>query len=270
MSAQPAWARAICAQAQCPPAAPRVPLWLGDERVGSVQAGFLERYGVLARLDGRCPLALQQRAGASAWVLPLQGATQALAALAQALRSAGCCGPWRDEQITVRGNAGQALATVERGAVRVLGMATEAVHLVGTSADGARLWLQQRAQTKPTHPGRWDTLMGGMVGAGESPDQALERETWEEAGLQLAQLQQLRMGGVVDFAHPCGEGGGAGYLIERITWYAAAVPEGVAPHNRDGEVQGFACLVHDQVQDWLAHERFTPEAARVLVDFYGW
>jgi 8-oxo-dGTP pyrophosphatase MutT (NUDIX family) len=56
--------------------------------------------------------------------------------------------------------------------------------LIGLSADG-RYWVQQRSLTKPNAPGLWDTLMGGMIPACDSIAQALQRETWEEAGLKL-------------------------------------------------------------------------------------
>ena len=72
------------------------------------------------------------------------------------------------------------IGQVERGAVRPLGIATQAVHLVGHAADG-RIWVQQRALNKANDPGLWDTLMGGMVSAADTVATALVRETWEEA-----------------------------------------------------------------------------------------
>jgi hypothetical protein len=69
--------------------------------------------------------------------------------MAQLLRTQGRCGPWRNEQLDVHGQDGALVATVERGAVRVLGVATQAVHLVGSAPDG-RMWVQQRALNKTT------------------------------------------------------------------------------------------------------------------------
>ncbi|HQQ68937.1 MAG TPA: NUDIX domain-containing protein, partial [Alicycliphilus sp.] len=152
---------------------------------------------------------------------------------------------------------------------RVLGLATRAVHLVGCTAEGA-MWVQQRAHDKANHPGMWDTLMGGMVSAADSVEQAVERETWEEAGLRLAQLAGLRPGGLVQFAQPSDEGCGAGYMLECIHWYQATVPEGTTPCNQDGEVQRFERLTHAAVQARLAEGAFTPEAALVLAAFYAW
>jgi isopentenyl-diphosphate delta-isomerase type 1 len=51
-----------------------------------------------------------------------------------------------------------------------------------------RLYLQKRAATKDRYPSRWDTSVGGHVAPGESPDQAIRRETREELGIDLSNL----------------------------------------------------------------------------------
>ena len=158
---------------------------------------------------------------------------------------------------------GERLGTIERGAVRVLGIATRAVHLVGRAPDG-RIWVQQRSKTKPNHPGMWDTLMGGMVSAADTLQQALERETWEEAGLRLPELLGSEHGGQVDFSRPSREGGGVGYMVERIDWFRCTVPEGLEPCNQDGEVERFELWSPAQVRECIASGGFTLEAALVL------
>ncbi len=195
-------------------------------------------------------------------------ATEALNTLAGVLREHGRCGPWRNEQLAVHDSAGRRVATVERGAVRVLGIATRAVHLVGVGPGGA-LWVQKRAHDKPNNPGLWDTLMGGMVSAADTLEQALARETWEEAGLRVQDLQGLRHGGHVDFSRPSREGAGAGYMRERIDWFSAQVPAGMAPDNQDGEVECFELLPVGAVRERMAQGRFTLEASLVIASFLG-
>ena len=80
-----------------------------------------------------------------------------LSQVAQALRvhSPYVAAQWRGEALAVCSDAGQTVGQVERGAVRPLGMATQAVHLVGHAADG-RIWVQQRALDKANDPGLWD------------------------------------------------------------------------------------------------------------------
>jgi len=46
-----------------------------------------------------------------------------------------------------------------------------------------RLYLQKRSMTKDTNPGRWDTSVGGHVGAGEEVTRAVLREAREELGI---------------------------------------------------------------------------------------
>lgn len=45
------------------------------------------------------------------------------------------------------------------------------------------LLLQKRPMNKLVQPGKWDTAVGGHISAGESLENALVRETFEETGL---------------------------------------------------------------------------------------
>lgn len=261
-----AWLQQTLAQAQQPPARPRQCLGIDGHVVGSVEADFAARLGDAALRGQGVALAWQR----GLWSVEGCGdATQRLGRLAQAMRASACCGPWRNEQLAVCNAQGRHVASIERAAVRPLGIATRAVHLVGHSDDG-RIWVQQRAHDKPTHPGRWDTLMGGMVSAAETQAEAVERETWEEAGLRVGELLAMRHGGHVDFARPSDEAEGQGYMRERIDWYAATVPPALRPDNQDGEVERFELLERKTVALWLLDDRFTPEAALILAAYLGW
>lgn len=252
-----------------PPRQPRQPLVVAGQVVGSVAEGFLSQIGLQRLLDKRYQLSNGEHLGGAAWCLEGLAAaspgaiTDALNTLAEALRDQGLCGPWRNEQLAVTNSHGEVVGTVERGAVRVLGIASRAVHLVGLAPDG-RMWVQKRSMTKPNNPGQWDTLMGGMVSAADSLHQALARETWEEAGLHVNALIDVVHGGQVLFSRPSSEGGGAGYMVERIDWFRAQVPEGAEPRNQDGEVDEFALRSTEDVREYLVQERFTLEAGLVI------
>ena len=223
MTPAPSWLAAARLAAQQPPLRVRWPLWVAGQVVGSVEPHVLNEMGLQRTVDERYALSNQEFKGAPAWVLdtPPDGTTAALNALADALRARGVCGPWRNEQLRVLNRAGEPVGTIERGAVRVLGLATQAVHLVGHTGDG-HLWVQQRAFNKPNNPGQWDTLMGGMVSAADTLQQALTRETWEEAGLQVHTLQAVAHSGHVDFARPADEA----TVLTRcaVRWYWRWVP----------------------------------------------
>jgi 8-oxo-dGTP pyrophosphatase MutT (NUDIX family) len=252
-TAWPPWLQRAWEAARRPPAVPRLPLVLGTQVVGSVEprvANWLARevpgishgFGSV-RIDAKQPGATFEHA-------------------ARFLQSAGLTGKWRDELLAVTGDQGQRLSAVERAAVRPLGVRTFAVHLVGFDARG-HIWLQQRAHTKDTDPGKWDTLAGGLVSAAE-PDlpSALARETWEEAGLPVAKLQ-VRAAGTLHERRPVDD---AGYLVEELVLYEAVIPATLQPKNQDGEVAQFALLPPARVLDMLAAGECTLEATLLLAE----
>ncbi len=54
------------------------------------------------------------------------------------------------------------------------------LHLFNTAG---KLFLQKRSMAKDIHPGKWDTSVGGHVNPGETVQEALDREAYEELGL---------------------------------------------------------------------------------------
>ncbi len=56
---------------------------------------------------------------------------------------------------------------------------------------GGLLLLQKRSMLKDTQPGKWDTSVGGHVGFGQSYVEAAIRESEEELGLVIDQLEYL-------------------------------------------------------------------------------
>jgi 8-oxo-dGTP pyrophosphatase MutT (NUDIX family) len=182
-----------------------------------------------------------------------------LEAIARWLHREGRAERWRDELLPVVSRDGRTLAAVERSVVRILGLASFAVHLNGRSDDGG-FWVQQRAFDKATDPGRWDTLMGGQMAVGESIRSTLVRETAEEAGLGLADLRSLRRRRDVLVRRPVEEG----FMNERIAVFHATLSAGARPVNRDGEVERFDCLEDGELVARLAAGAFTLEATLIL------
>lgn len=255
------WQRAIAQ----PPRTRRVPLVLGAHTVGSVEPATWDcLIPALVDMGYRPDQLLQQVECKSHTEYALKPDFDGnLSVVAAALFRVGAAGPWRNERLPVRAPDGSLCAHVERGAVRVLGVTTQAVHLVGWRSDG-RLWLQQRAHTKPNDPGLWDTLMGGTVAGTETLMQTLERETWEEAGLRLADLTEVSWGGRFLATRHVPDGDGAGYLVEDTHWYTARIPDGLVPCNQDGEVDHFEAWTPAETAQAMRAGRFTHEACWVL------
>ena len=255
------WLKTLVAEANQSPALARVPFYVQNMKIGSVEPIFMRHLALQPNQIAHKQLLKEEQSG---WHLMLgeSDVTSALNQLAGVLRDAGLAGAWRNELLAVRDEAGVQIGTIERGAVRSFGIATLAVHLVGQTQDG-RFWVQQRALNKPNDPGKWDTLMGGMVSAGDTVETALARETWEEAGLHIAELQNLRYGGRQSNCRPSSNGT-AGYMQEFIEWYVANVPDGLTPVNQDGEVAQFVLMDEAQLLAAMQRGEFTLEAALMM------
>ena len=275
------WLAALRAKASQPPLRSRVLLLAGADAVGSIVPDLMPKICFLPSSSIHSLLLKEEfptpdRSKGEAW--QIQGdVTTTLHLLAHALRDANIghvAHYWRNEALAVNNAKGQRLGQVERGAVRTLGIATRAVHLVGRSPNG-RIWVQQRALDKANDPGLWDTLMGGMVSAQDTVETALARETWEEAGLYLDALGAVQRGGSITVRRPTGEtdddddNNGIGYMVEDTDWYHCTVPDGVAPVNQDGEVAQFLLLEPHELVARLHRNEFTLEAALVLVAALG-
>jgi len=245
------WRAAAHAAADLPPAAPRAPLWIEGHQVGSIEPALAARL-----VDAGLPLAASE--DGVGWRIA-GPADSSRATIAHWLHAQGLSARWRDERLAVTSANGSALAVVERAVVRVLGITTRAVHLVGFAPDG-RVWVQQRAFDKAVDPGLWDTLMGGQVSAGESIEETLERETQEEAGLVIADLVDVRHTDRITVRRPVARG----YVIEHVEVFEATVPAQLVPANQDGEVERFECLTIAALLERLAAGEFSLEATLIL------
>ncbi|MES3015007.1 MAG: NUDIX domain-containing protein [Pseudomonadota bacterium] len=244
---------ALKARADAPPARPRAALWLAAAQIGSIEPAL-----AAAMRAAALPIA----AGASGWRIAAEpDADAALARIAHWLHREGLGSTWRDELLAVTDTLGASRGRIERAAVRPLGIATRALHLVGLAPTGG-VWVQQRAFDKATDPGLWDTLMGGLQSADESDAQTLERETWEEAGLRIADLHDMRAAGRVVVRRPVADG----YMVEHIEVFVAIVPDALTPLNQDGEVARFECLARPALRARIEGGEFTLEAALILAE----
>ncbi|MGH6612269.1 MAG: NUDIX hydrolase, partial [Burkholderiaceae bacterium] len=183
--------------------------------------------------------------------------TAMLGAAALALRDAGMVYGWRDEAMPV---GTPTVATIERAACRPLGITTEAVHL-NAYLDIETLVVARRAAHKQIDPGLWDNLVGGMVSAGETLDQTLQREAWEEAGLRLGGVSLTR-GRSFQMRRPVPEG----LQSEIIHVYDAKLQPDTRLENQDGEVSAIEQRAVSETIDAIERNEFTIESALVTLE----
>ena len=157
----PQWLAALRAGSKLAPLRPRLPLLVGQVVIGSVEPDFLRKIELPTLPDRRKKLSKEERPEGPVWHLRGEP-TAGLQALAFALREAGMAHAWRDEQLAVADPQGLRIATVERAVVRVLGIPTHAVHLVGQTegvallGPAARLRQGQRPRPVGYTDGRHD------------------------------------------------------------------------------------------------------------------
>ena len=252
------WLAALRQRIDRPPARPRSDLALQVGEAAAVTIGSID--ATLALELAGAGLAVRDVGSCWQVEVPDRGAVDpTFARIAACLRASGRASPWRDELLDVSDAQGQVVGAIERAAVRPLGIATRAVHLVVGDAAGS-VWVQRRALDKAVDPGLWDTTMGGLMAAGESVAETLRRETWEEAGLRLDQLLDVQAFGRFTVKRPLPEG----YMVEHIEMFRAVAVEGVRPVNQDGEVAAFECIGRAELLARLQAEAFTLEAANML------
>ncbi|MCD8339228.1 MAG: NUDIX domain-containing protein [Burkholderiales bacterium] len=186
-------------------------------------------------------------------------ASRRLAAAAQVFKQKGRLEAWRDELLSVVAlddyDRKHPFASVERAFARPLALSTFAVHLNPFTPDG-RLWVGQRAMTKKVCPGMWDNCAAGMVPRRESFITAMERESWEEAGIHLDQLE-------VDFIghHRISRPVTEGWMTEHTFMFSTHVDDKFIPQNQDGEVQKFELLTPEELVDKAEKGMFTFESS---------
>lgn len=249
----PPWWRRLRRLVELPPTVGRATLEFRGSAFGSVAYPLVEQM-----LSHKLPV----QGGLHGTPLQLLGdIDQSLLEIANWLRLRGHAAPWRNELICVASIDGRRIGCVERAVVRNLGIATQAVQLHGRVEGTERYWLQQRSFSKQTDPGRWDTLVGGLVSDGETAAETLEREILEEAGLRLESMKDLQPCGSIRLSRPVEDSGNYGYLVETLFVHRCVVPAADTPHNQDGEVEQFDQFTDDQINTSVERGDITLEAA---------
>jgi 8-oxo-dGTP pyrophosphatase MutT (NUDIX family) len=239
------------------------PFFMSDEQVGWIRECDLPLLGEwpdVFEID-RAGVALAGRFDIDAGTRSAALAT-VIGALAALKRIVG----WRDETYAIRNTFdGMPLAFIERAAARFFGTMTYAVHLNGIVkyADRApQLWIARRSETKATDPGMLDNVVAGGIGWGFSIEETIEKECWEEAGIEAALARKATRGRTVHVLQSLPEGTQA----EQVFIYDLALPEDFAPRNQDGEVGEHRLARIDEVARWIEDGEMTVDASLATLD----
>ena len=101
-----------------------------------------------------------------------------------------------DEQVALYDDEGLVAGSAPRSVMRARNLRHAASSVVVRDPDG-RVYLHRRTTTKDVYPGLLDFAAGGVVLAGEDPDDGAVREVAEELGVHGVPLERL---GVADYA----------------------------------------------------------------------
>ncbi|MCJ1401757.1 hypothetical protein MMC11_004974 [Xylographa trunciseda] len=179
---------------------------------------------------------------------------------------------WRDELYPVTGRKSN--ITVERAGSALLGIVTYGVHMTAytNGTNGIMIWVPRRSSTKSTYPSMLDNTVAGGITAGEEPFESLVREATEEASLPEEIVRKgAKPCGTVSYFHirDSRAGGETGLLQPEMQFvYDLELPEDTVLKPSDDEVQEFYLWNIEEVQKALAEEKFKPNCALVLLDFF--
>lgn len=233
----------------------RLRLWLGKAAVGWITPE------TAAEIRAAVPDAREDATG-----LALPDAA-AFEAMGEVIAARGLV-RWRNEPFSVRAGPDQPeLARIDRGALPLLGIWSEGVHVNGLVRRGDQpwLWVAERAHHKLLDPGKLDHLVAGGLPAGLSAWDTLCKEAGEEAAIPPALARQAVPVGQTAYVMERPEG----LRRDRLHHYDLWVPEDFVPRAADGEVAGFSLWPLRRVLEAVRDtDSFKFNVTLVLIDLF--
>ena len=160
-----------------------------------------------------------------------------------------------DELVEHLDDAGNVIAVVTRGEIRAGNLRHRSVGIVVTNPEGEVL-IHRRALDKSVWAGWWDVAAGGIVGVGESFEDAAQRELAEELGISGVPLAHLIDG---EFAND---------VVRAQMRMFSCVWDGPVRFP-DGEVIDACWAGPDELRVRLARDTFVPDSREVLQTLLG-
>lgn len=171
------------------------------------------------------------------------------------------------EDFDIRNHAGEIIGQVDRGAIPILGLAAEGVHLNGLveTPHGPHLWVARRSMDKKLDPGKLDHLVAGGMSAGLTPATTVVKEAEEEAGIPADLAQQAKPVSRIQYAMQRPEG----LRRDVLHCYDLILPDTFIPTPNDGEVESFHLLPLAEVYERVRTTNdFKFNVNLVLIDLF--
>jgi len=294
---EPMWLLAAVQRCNSYDPAEYIPVLVGDEQVGWVNADVLDALMPQLAIGHTCelvqftssPNSMDQYAGegrAAKTVIQLApGATSLrertalVAALVEEVVADGLipAAKVRHELQDVRpfsqkyvGAGGEApLLRMERAAMIYFGIPSYGVHVNGFVRDPATrrvyYWVAKRSLSKPTYPGLLDQMVAGGQPSGLSFRDNVVKECQEEASLPPELIDEIRSVGLVSYRYTTQKG----LSTKILATYDVELPSGLLPICADGEVDEFQLMPVEALLSSLREELplWKPNSALVAVDF---
>jgi hypothetical protein len=239
------------------------PFWVAGKKLGFVKHPFAEtltRWQTVFSVDhGSVSLSPALTTAATR--------SHAVAEVLYELRHEGLIPGWRDECYPVSVSFSESpYLVIERAAVPLFGIRAYGIHVNGFvhDAQGMKMWVARRSQTKPTAPGKLDQLVAGGQPVGIGLRDNVLKECWEEAGIPPEIACQAKPVGAISYCRETLQG----LRPDVIFAFDLELPADFTPVNKDGEVAGFFLWSMEQViatiQDSTA---FKANCALVVIHF---
>jgi len=261
--AERAWLTAFSTRAVEPPPVAYLPWHCGQALLGIVSPSTAQ--WLTSNLDHCVAEGAHLVWQSEFWTLSER--SQHLQAALQRARDQGLLSGWRDELFSFWSTDCETprldlspLFNVERAGFRFLGMLSHAVHINGFMTDG-RLWCARRALSKATDPGMLDNITAGGLPSGESVEQCLHRELWEEAGVSSLEMHVLQTAGSVRTSRLEPQG----WHDEVLHVFNLTLNDEFQAMNQDGEVDEFMCLQPKNVLARIEAGELTVDAIQTLL-----
>ena len=158
------------------------------------------------------------------------------------------------------------LAFVDRSISSLLGLISFGQHLNAyvMTESGMKMWIARRAYDRGYEAGKLDHMVAGGLAYDIDPNENLEKECYEEAGMRAELAKKAKSVGFVTYKYDYTLGG----KEDIIYCYDIELDESFTPRCTDGEVEEFYLMPIEEVANIVrTTNEFKVNCNLVIIDF---